>query len=97
MESVSPFGSQLELIEAVQKLLIHTSLEIKFGAEIFAYRKTRRYFPITVSDYINIESSMKALGAQYWRDTYPYLYGRKERLSLITSDLDHELPIPDPN
>ena len=97
VESVSPFGSQLELIEAVQKLLIHTSLEIKFGAEIFAYRKTRRYVPITISDYINIESSMKALGAQYWRDTYPYLYGRKERLSLITSDLDHDLPIPDPN
>lgn len=97
VESVSPFGSQLELIEAVQSLLIHTSLEIKLGAEVLAYTKTRRYFPITVSDYALIKSSMKALASHHWRDTYPYLYGRKERLSLITSALDHELLIPKRN
>lgn len=87
VESASLFDSELSLLSCLHRLLRNTPFKAKFSSKPVAMQKTRRYFPISNSDYndiIDVENTMSDCG---WTNTFPHLFSRAVRLNLIFDEL----------
>lgn len=93
IESISGKMSQQDVIYEVNKILQDTNIELKINKNEMAVEKTRRYFPITNSDFRDIYDTFIDVKGVNWVDTGAYLYDRKSRFELIVSQVDHKMGV----
>jgi hypothetical protein len=93
IESIMENMSQQDIVYELNKILQDTNIELKINKNEMAAEKTKRYFPITNSDFRDIYDTFLDMKDDNWIDTGAYLYDRKSRFELITSQLDNQMRV----
>jgi len=87
VDSLKKYDSPSDIINDVKKLATLAQLSLKISSKDLAYKKTRRYFPISQNDYETLRNCGHEMKRLNWLDSATYIYDRKSRLDLLLNQI----------
>jgi hypothetical protein len=87
VDSLQKYDLQNEIVLQLVSLSSKANIGFKISDLDFAYKKSRRYFPMSTRDYKILKKSAGTLTKLNWLDTGTYLFGRSSRFQLILNQV----------